>query len=82
MEIDNMGLEERRREQSEENSLRTDQHRRRYRGLLEQEMDYSTRHHDAHNDAGAQVYESWLEVWSDREQEIRSAGVEMAILTK
>jgi hypothetical protein len=38
-----MGLEERRREQSEEISVRTDQHRRRYRGILEEEMDYPIR---------------------------------------
>ena len=74
-----MGLEERRREKPEECSVKTDHHRCRYRGILEQETDHGVRHRDAQNDAAVQEYKPGLETRSDREQEISSADVEMAI---
>ena len=58
-----MGLEERRREQSEETSVETEQHCCRYRGILEQEI-----HHDLRNPVGVQVYGLGLKVWSVRER--------------
>ena len=46
MEIDHMGLEGRRHEQSQETSVKADQNCCRYRGILEQEIGHDASHHD------------------------------------
>ena len=56
MEIDNMCLEERRCEQSQETSVKTDKNRYRYRGILEQEIDHVARYRDVHDDAWGGAY--------------------------